>query len=98
MCAVSAVGDNWRDQFPQRPYYDGIMPWINQSPPPPNTTISREEFDALKRDIEELKSLLVAAKKFDEATGQKDCEMAEKIDLIRKLAKLVNVDLGDVFS
>ncbi len=61
-------------------------------------SVSRAEFDALRREMEELKKLLTAAKQFDEATGQPDCEMDEKVTLIKAIAKLVGVDLGDVFG
>jgi hypothetical protein len=58
--------------------------------------VNREEFDALKRDVEEMKALLKRAKEYDERTGQADCENAEKVALIRKVAELVGVDLREV--
>lgn len=60
--------------------------------------ISKEEFDALRKEVEELKILLLAAKRFDEATGQADCEMDEKIELIRRVADFVGVDVDEVFG
>jgi hypothetical protein len=103
MCAVSAVGDYWGRTLPQRDYYPPIAPLIY--PPGGGTggaadttpAVTRHELDALRRDIEELKKLLVSAKKFDEATNQPDCEMEEKVALIKKLAKLAGVDLSEVF-
>ena len=59
---------------------------------------SKEEFDALKKEVEELKQLLKAAKKFDEETGQPDCHMDDKVDFIKKLAEYVGVDLEDIFK
>lgn len=102
MCVVSMVGDYWRDRLPQQPYYPGIQPHI--APPGSlgamvgNLQVTRAEFDALKKDVEELKKLLAAAKQFDEATGEPDCEHADKIALIKKLAKLVGVDMSDVLG
>lgn len=84
MCVVSAVGDNWKDSFPNR--------W------PTYPDVTREEFDALKKEVKELKELLLAAKKFDEATGQPNCEMDEKIDLIKKVAKELGIDMTGVFN
>lgn len=55
-----------------------------------------EEFEALRREVQELKELLKAAKKFDQATGQPDCEMDEKIAFIKQVAEFVGVDLQDV--
>lgn len=99
MCVVSNIGDQYGRGFPDR--------WPNVYPTPqPNTDkielnisgITREEFDALKAEVEELRKLLEAAKQFDAATGQPDCEMDEKVLLIKQLAELVGVDLGDVFE
>jgi F0F1-type ATP synthase delta subunit len=74
--------------------------------PHPSTTpvpvftpaVSKEEFEALKKEVEELKRLLKAAKKFDEETGQPDCHMDDKVDFIKKLAEYVGVDLEDIFK
>ena len=60
--------------------------------------VSREEFDALKKEMEELKKLLKAAKEYDEKTGQPDCHMDEKVELIKKIAELVGVDLKGIFD
>ena len=94
MCAVSAVGDYWSANLPQQPYYPVIQPIFTNGTP----EISRAEFDALKKDIEALKELLAAAKKFDAATGQPDCETDEKVELIRKLAKLVGVSFDGILA
>jgi hypothetical protein len=64
----------------------------------PEPVVTKEEFDALRREMEELKELLLAAKRFDEATGQPDCEMDEKIELIRRVAEVVGVDVDEVFG
>jgi hypothetical protein len=90
MCAVSAVGGYWQQQLPTYPSY----PTIINNP----SEVSKADFDALRREVEELKNLLMAAKKFDDATGQPDCEMDEKVALIKKIAAIVGVDLGDVFG
>jgi hypothetical protein len=60
--------------------------------------VSKEEFEALKKEVEELKQLLKAAKKFDEETGQPDCHMDDKVEFIKKLAEYVGVDLEDIFK
>lgn len=95
MCIVSAVGNNYRDTFPGRYHF-----WPYPTPQSPINIqgVSQAEFDKLKKEVEELKELLKAAKKFDEATDQKDCEMDEKVEFIKKLAEFVGVDLGDVFG
>lgn len=111
MCTVSNIGDTWKEQFPKQypwypsPYLPGIAPG-QLAPPggyPPAKIIdinppTREEFDRLKKDVEALKELLKAAKIYDEKTNQKDCEMDEKIEFIKKVADAVGVNLEDVFG
>jgi hypothetical protein len=89
MCVASNVSDYWRDTALQKPYYLPVLT---------GGDVSRAEFDALKKDIEELKKLLLAAKRYDEATGQPDCEADEKVALIKKFADLVGVDLTEIFG
>lgn len=102
MCTVSNLGDGWTKDVPQR--YPWVYPNATPNQPSGTTTInftpqvSRDEFLALKREVEELRKLLLAAKAFDEATGQPDCEVDEKVELIKKIAEIVGVDLGDVFT
>lgn len=95
---VSNIGDGWKDQFPEK-----WPQFIPQVPSEHNKIIiqpgvSQSEFDALRKEVEELKKLLIAAKDFDKATGQPHCEMDEKVKLIKEIAKLVGVDLGGVFE
>lgn len=96
MCVVSNIGDNYRDNFaPRWPH----MPVQPTAPVVINTSeVSKQEFEALKKEVEELKILLKAAKKFDEETGQPDCHMDDKVDFIKKLAEFVGVDLEDIFK
>lgn len=98
MCVVSYVGDYWRYSLPQKPYYDTITTIVNPLPGSQQSPISRAEFEALKHDIEELKTLLLAAKQYDAATGQPDCEHDDKVALIRKVAEIVGVSMEDVFG
>ena len=111
MCTVSNIGDGYRDNFAPRwpnvpiwpvqptgvPY--PAQPVIPGQPLVINTpAVSKEEFEALKKEVEELKQLLKAAKKFDEETGQPDCHMDDKVEFIKKLAEYVGVDLEDIFK
>jgi hypothetical protein len=98
MCLISVVGAEFSKTVPARHPWaiDPNRPLSTRTPTllPP----SREEFDALKLEMTQLRELLLAAKKFDEQTGQPDCEMEEKVTLIKRLADIVGVDLKDVFS
>lgn len=90
MCMVSNIGDQWKDRFPDK--------WPNFQPQIWPTGVSQTEFDALKKEVEELKKLLKAAADFDKATGQPHCEMDDKVNIIKQIAKLVGVDLEDIFD
>ena len=95
MCTVSFIGDQWGKTIPQQ------YPWVQPYIQPYVTTqpeISRAEFDALKREMSELKKLLLAAKEYDAAMGEPDCEIDEKVVLLKRLAEFVGVDLTDVFE
>lgn len=99
MCAVSMIGDDWA-----RKWSPNIIPSTGAPSPTgpyPNAYtlgVSKEEFDKLKKEVESLKKLLIAAKIYDEETGQKNCEMDEKVELIKKIAELVGVDVSEVFE
>lgn len=101
MCVTSAVTTDWMHRHPT---YVLPNPPLGGLPPPVvggyylTDAPSRAEFEALKKEMEELKKLLLAAKRYDEATGQPDCEMEDKVELITKLAKLVGVDMQEVFN
>jgi hypothetical protein len=106
LCTVSNIGDSWGKTYPYR--YPWIQPWTapDTSPPLPQVVpltpivigVSQDEFDKLKNELEELKALLRAAKHFDKITGQPDCEVDEKVGLIKKIAELMGVDLEDVLG
>ncbi len=92
MCMYSAIGDNFKDQFPKSWPQIPIQPDVIHLPP----EITRKEFDALKKEMQELKKLLKAAADFDKATGQPHCEVENKIKLIKQIAALVGVDIKDI--
>ena len=96
MCMTSAVLNNQQPQpienpiILQKPVYTYL-----QGLTTPNY-VNQEEFDKLKKEVQELKELLIAAKKFDEVTNQKDCEQQEKVKLLKELGKYFGVDLDNV--
>lgn len=97
MCTVSMVSDHYKDNFIQR--------WSQPDPFHPLNTatftipmVSREEFDALKREVEDMKKLLLRAKDYDERNNEPNCEMDEKVALLKRVAELVGVNLDEVFA
>ncbi len=90
MCVVSNIGDTYRDMFPKQ------WPNVPANPVYPIPEISRHEFEALRKEVLELKELLKAAKKFDDATGQPDCEMDHKVKFLKQIAEALGVDMSEV--
>lgn len=109
MCTVSNIGDQWtypwQPQNPQ-PKYPEVKTYFVEDKvskerlekiAKENKKLA-EEIKELKKEMASLKKLLEAAKIYDEETGQKDCEMEEKIALIKKLAELTGVNFDDIFK
>lgn len=97
MCVVSFVGDHYgrklsRD-YPWISPPNSIQPVIN-----PTYPVTPQEFQKLKREVEELRELLKGAKQYDEENGEPDCEMDAKVEFLRKIAEFVGVDLDEVFG
>lgn len=106
MCTVSMVGDHYRDKWqrgypglPSTPTIDFYPTQVATNPfSSVQPAVTKAEFEALKKDVEEMKELLKRAKKYDEDNGEKDCELAEKYDFIRQIAKFVGVEIEDVIG
>lgn len=105
MCIVSNVGDYWRkntpNRFPEGYHYVTTNPTITREEvqqliKEANTPLEKE-LKELKRDLQELRELLKAAKTYDEMTDQHECETDEKVELIKKFAELLGVDMKGVF-
>jgi len=98
MCSVSMVSDHYKDNFiqrwPQPQPFQPMSPMATFTIPP----VSREEFDALKREVEDMKKLLLRAKEYDERNNEPHCEMDEKVALLKRVAELVGVNLDEVFA
>ena len=95
MCAVSAIADDWR-----KIHMPNIWPVVDPfaNPPKIQSWATKEELESIKKDLEALKLKLIEGKAQDEAEGNPDCEMDEKIAILKQLGKLFNVDLEKVFK
>lgn len=100
MCTVSMVGDAYAKRWvPDTGTYPIVYPpQVQGTTYVLNSPVTRAEFDKLKAEVEEMKELLRAAKRIDEITNQPDCENADKLAVLRKVAELVGVDLTDVIG
>jgi hypothetical protein len=96
------IGDYYGDKW--RPYTTPDFPPAQAIPLAPiqaiqlRGDISREEFEALKKEVADMKELLLRAKAYDERTGQPDCEMESKVELLKAVAKAVGVNLDEIFK
>jgi hypothetical protein len=103
MCVVSAVIDHKTRQWPE--VYPNVWPVVN--PITPNvypsgvaqrdsTTIKldalREEVKELRAQVEFLLELIPTLKKYDEDNEEPNCEMDEKVELIRNLCEMLGID------
>lgn len=90
MCVVSMVGDFAKDRWPKQ------YPWTVTQPSGESWTpreVNRAEFEALKREVEMIKELLERAKVYDQVNNEPNCEMADKIELLKRVATLVGVEI-----
>ncbi len=98
MCVVSMIGDHYNDKWKD------LFPNIPISPTPPYNQrsifpeITREEFNQLKKEVEDLKELLKRAKIYDEKNNEPNCEIETKMAFLREVAKFVGIDLDEVLK
>jgi hypothetical protein len=95
MCVVSIIGDTFNEYWHNKP-------WIKPTTNPDGSQgysfsiVSREEFEALKKEVELLKVLLTKAAAYDKANGEPHCEKPEKIKLLKDIAKALGVELDGI--
>jgi hypothetical protein len=93
------IGDHYNEKWRQ-PNYDWLKPYIVNTS---NTTfnasalVSRREFEELKNEVIELKKLLERAIDYDKRNNEPNCEIEEKVALLKKVAELVGISLEDIF-
>lgn len=87
MCVLSMVADFYDDKF--KPYVEN---------PLAIPMVSREEFEALRKEVLDMKELLKKAKAYDEKNNEPNCEKEEKLKTLRKIAEAVGIDLDDVLK
>lgn len=84
MCVVSMIMDHYRDKWapmvPQQPF---VWP-VPYTPP-----ITPEE-------IAEFRRLLDRAREYDRRNNEPDCELEEKKEAIRKIAKALGIEIGQL--
>lgn len=85
MCTVSMVMDH---------YYEKWYPVVYPTQTPNVTIAVTGEPPITDEEIREFRKLLERAREYDRRMNQPDCEMAEKKDALKKLAKALGVDIS----
>ena len=88
MCVVSMIGDHYNDKWKQQ----NTTTIIND----PNAA-SKDDLNALKKEVEEMKELLKKALDYDKRNNEPHCEMEDKVAVLKRVAEAVGVSLEDVF-
>jgi hypothetical protein len=97
---MSMIGDHYHDKWTDRKSAEDLFP----SPVKRNeyilipSPVTREEFEKLKAEVAEMKALLLKAKKYDEDNGEPGCEMESKVEVLKRVAEMVGVDLSEIFT
>lgn len=100
MCVVSMIGDHFHDKW--QPHFQPPVNFPHPTPvdcerifnPPP----TKAEFEALKKEVEEMKELLKKALEYDRKNNEPHCEIEEKMAILKAVAKGMGVDLNEIFK
>jgi hypothetical protein len=112
MCVVSMVGDDFSKRIREDEYWKKFITPPHSSPltapsqpyqQQPGFSINlgfatAEEVAVLRREVEQLKQLLKRAIKYDEDNNEPHCEIDEKVQAIKVIAKALGVDMNDIFK
>lgn len=92
MCVVSMVGDHYQD------WWKDLKPHIQKGYQYFPQEVSKAEFEALKKEVEQMKELLRRAKIYDEKNNEPNCEIEDKMKFLKEVARLVGIDLDEVLN
>lgn len=106
MCLVSNIGDKWSKQD-YWPAWPGAIPFPDRKESRPysfrpidtyENIILKERYTQLKEQAEKMKRELEQAKAEDIKNNNPDCEMEDKVIILKKIAKMLDIDLSAVFK
>ncbi len=86
MCVVSMMMDHYQDKWRRELDRINTLPPLVPIPAPPAPQIPQ-------KDVEEFYKLLERARAYDKANSQPDCELEEKKQKLKELAKLLGVEI-----
>jgi hypothetical protein len=95
--------EQWRQNPPwiipgTSPYTNPINPIPQQFPFEEKPTVSRWEYEQLRKEVEEMKQLLIKALDYDKKNNEPDCQIDDKLATLRKIAELVGINLDDILG
>jgi len=91
------VGDHYNEWYPNT--FPNVFPkWPIDEGTRITEFVTKQEFEALKRTVEEMRELLARAIKYDEDNHEPHCEVEEKMALLRRVAEAVGISLDDVIG
>lgn len=99
MCVVSMIIDHTLDKWTQPdPMWPPLNPPMIPTPywplPAPAT---KEDVEALRKEVLDLKELIKKAIAYDKKNNEPHCEDKEKLDKLRKIANIVDINFDDIF-
>jgi SMC interacting uncharacterized protein involved in chromosome segregation len=92
MCVVSMVHDHYRQEFERLPLWTTFITGVNQDHV---IALKDAEITALKKQVEDYRVALEAAKTVDALTKQPDCADPEKAKLQRQV-EILNARLDEL--
>ena len=96
MCVYSAILDHGIDKW-TKPFFEqqpNIWPADPKTPAPPNPYLSPTPAKTpTPEEIQDFIRLLEAAKQYDQKHGEPECELEEKKETLRRLAKQLGVEI-----
>ena len=103
MCVVSMVLDHYNNEWNRRGYIYGpttINPFDSLESEGWSKIVEEakrsQEIEQLKNEVAELKKWVKEAKEYDKRTNQPNCESQEKLQLLKAIAKALNIDITDL--
>lgn len=92
-------GKKW-EPYINQPTAPCVPPVWTHFPPNPGLgmVVTREEFEALRKDVLEMKELMKKAIDYDRRNNEPACAASEKVALLKRIAELVGVDMQDIID
>lgn len=103
MCVVSMVSDHqinkWGEWINQENLY---TPIIVKNVDTKQLEVKIEnltaQFEELRRDFTDFKKLVLRAIDYDERNNEPECEVEDKVRLIKEMANHLGIDVSDIWS